>query len=291
MTCSRCGRSTPRVSGWCASCEALANLGEGAAVTVASAWPPYSADTAIGTIPALLGRIGVPGATASVPVADATGPYTAFPLMAESTHLGVNASDPDPDETGPGLTPPEQDPDATRLVAPGSGQENSRGPAHSARGRNPNLAAGESANALVGRSLGSRYRVQRLLGAGGMGAVYEAFDVDLGVAVALKTVRPEIAADPDTARMLERTVQTGTAARASGHAQERRPHSRPREIDGIKYITMPYLEGDDLATVLKTTGKSAGRARDAPSRGRSPPGLRPRTTPASSIAISSPPTS
>ncbi|HMF60417.1 MAG TPA: hypothetical protein VK595_08595, partial [Vicinamibacterales bacterium] len=141
---------------------------------------------------------------------DATGARTAF-FAADATGLGVSPFPPDADETGPGLTPqPEQDPDATRLgFTPGPGQESAvaRQPAHShPRRRTPNAAAlprtgalsfsGESANDLVGQSLGSRYRVLRLLGAGGMGAVYEAFDLDLGVAVALKTVRPEIAADP-----------------------------------------------------------------------------------------------
>jgi hypothetical protein len=85
-----------------------------------------------------------------------------------------------------------------------------------------------------------------------MGAVYEAFDQDLGVAVALKTVRPEIAADPETARALERRFkQELLLARKVTHRNIVRVHDMG-EVDGIKYITMPYLEGDDLATVLKT---------------------------------------
>ena len=107
----------------------------------------------------------------------------------------------------------------------------------------------------IGRSLGSRYRVLRLLGAGGMGAVYEAFDLELGVAVALKTVRPEIAADPETARALERRFkQELLLARKVTHRNIVRVHDMG-EVEGVKYITMPYLEGDDLSTVLKTDGK------------------------------------
>jgi tetratricopeptide (TPR) repeat protein/tRNA A-37 threonylcarbamoyl transferase component Bud32 len=88
-----------------------------------------------------------------------------------------------------------------------------------------------------------------------MGAVYEAFDLDLGVAVALKTVRPEIAADPETARMLERRFkQELLLARKVTHKNIVRVHDMG-EVDGIKYITMPYLEGDDLATLLKHEGK------------------------------------
>lgn len=55
----------------------------------------------------------------------------------------------------------------------------------------------------VGQSFG-RYHIIRLLGLGGMGAVYHAWDEELGVGVALKIVRPEIATDPQAARDLER---------------------------------------------------------------------------------------
>ncbi len=53
-----------------------------------------------------------------------------------------------------------------------------------------------AAGDLVGYQLGPRYHIIKLLGAGGMGAVYQAWDDELGVAVALKTVRPEVADEP-----------------------------------------------------------------------------------------------
>jgi serine/threonine protein kinase len=46
--------------------------------------------------------------------------------------------------------------------------------------------------------------VIRLLGSGGMGAVYHAWDDELGVALALKVIRPEVTADPESARDVER---------------------------------------------------------------------------------------
>ena len=113
----------------------------------------------------------------------------------------------------------------------------------------------EAATDLVGQDLGDRYHIIKLLGAGGMGAVYQAWDGELGVAVALKTVRPEVAADPATARMLEqRFKQELLLARKVTHKNIVRVHDIG-ELDGLKYITMPYLEGEDLATILKREGK------------------------------------
>ena len=114
---------------------------------------------------------------------------------------------------------------------------------------------GEAATDLVGQDLGHRYHIIKLLGAGGMGAVYQAWDAELGVAVALKTVRPEVAADPTTARMLERRFkQELLLARKVTHKNIVRVHDIG-EVDGVKYITMPFVEGEDLATILKREGK------------------------------------
>jgi hypothetical protein len=55
----------------------------------------------------------------------------------------------------------------------------------------------------VGQQFGSRYLIIRLLGLGGMGAVYQTWDAVLGVAVALKVVRPEITRDPAAAREID----------------------------------------------------------------------------------------
>ncbi len=107
---------------------------------------------------------------------------------------------------------------------------------------------------LVGKELGQRYHITKLLGAGGMGAVYQALDNELGVAVAIKTVRQELAADPETARLLDRRFkQELLLARKVTHKNIVRVHDIG-EIDGVKYITMPYLQGEDLATVLKREG-------------------------------------
>ena len=108
---------------------------------------------------------------------------------------------------------------------------------------------------VPGESFGTRYHVIRALGAGGMGAVYQAWDDELGVAVAIKVIRPEVLADPDTSAEIERRFKRELLlARQVTHRNVVRIHDLG-EIDGIKYITMPYIQGSDLATVLKRQGK------------------------------------
>jgi tetratricopeptide (TPR) repeat protein len=105
--------------------------------------------------------------------------------------------------------------------------------------------------------LGFRYKIIKLLGAGGMGAVYQAWDEVLEVVVALKTIRPEVAADPETARMLERRFkQELLLARRVTHKNIVRVHDMG-DVGGIKYITMPFLEGEELSAILEREGKLA----------------------------------
>ncbi len=88
-----------------------------------------------------------------------------------------------------------------------------------------------------------------------MGAVYQAWDQVLDVAVAVKVIRPETMEDVDAAHELERRFKRELLlARQVTHKNVVRIHDLG-EIDGIKYITMPYIEGSDLATVLKREGR------------------------------------
>ena len=112
-------------------------------------------------------------------------------------------------------------------VPPQSGSD--AGSAHGGDSGVPKPVPSDNEGPLaIGQAFGPRYHIIRLLGIGGMGAVYQAWDAELGVAVAIKVIRPEVTADPAAARGSRAAVQAGAAAGASGHAQERRPHSRPR---------------------------------------------------------------
>ena len=106
-----------------------------------------------------------------------------------------------------------------------------------------------------GQAFGPRYHIVRLLGAGGMGAVYQAWDEELGIALALKIILPEAAEDPLAARELEQRFKRELLlARKVTHKNVVRIYDIG-EIQGIKYLTMSYVDGPDLATILSEQGK------------------------------------
>jgi tetratricopeptide (TPR) repeat protein len=106
----------------------------------------------------------------------------------------------------------------------------------------------------VGESFGPRYHIIKLLGVGGMGAVYQAWDAELSVAVALKVIRVARSEHSASAELERRFKNELLLARQVTHKNVVRIHDLG-EIGGIKYITMPYIQGDDLATVLRRDGK------------------------------------
>jgi serine/threonine-protein kinase len=102
-----------------------------------------------------------------------------------------------------------------------------------------------------GAIFGGRYRIDGFLGRGGMGSVYRAWDTELGVAVALKIVRPDLTADPESAHDFDRRFkQELLLAREVTHRNVLRIHDLG-DADGVKYITMSFVDGRDLAAVLR----------------------------------------
>src|SRR5256885_464169 len=106
----------------------------------------------------------------------------------------------------------------------------------------------------VGQSFGPRYHVIKVLGVGGMGAVYQAWDAELSVALALKVIRTDSSGRRVSSEAEKRFKQELLLARQVTHKNVVRIHDLG-EISGIKYITMPYVQGDDLATVLRRERK------------------------------------
>src|SRR5271156_212896 len=97
-----------------------------------------------------------------------------------------------------------------------------------------------------GHLLAQRYEVLSLLGEGGMGSVYKARDVELGRMVALKVIRPDLARNR---AILDRFKQELILATQVTHRNVVRIYDLG-EAEGIKFITMEYVEGEDLAAVL-----------------------------------------
>ncbi len=106
----------------------------------------------------------------------------------------------------------------------------------------------------LGQSFGARYHIIKILGMGGMGAVYQAWDAELNVAVALKVIRTDRRRGTASPEAEKRFKNELLLARQVTHKNVVRIHDLG-ELDGIKYITMPYVEGDDLATLLHREGK------------------------------------
>jgi serine/threonine-protein kinase len=106
-----------------------------------------------------------------------------------------------------------------------------------------------TSDARVGTTLAG-YRIERLLGRGGMSVVYLAEDPRLGRRVALKVIAPDLAADE---RFRERFLRESRIAASLDHSNVI-PIYEAGEADGLLYIAMRYVEGTELKSVLASTG-------------------------------------
>jgi serine/threonine-protein kinase len=97
----------------------------------------------------------------------------------------------------------------------------------------------------------SRYRVIGLLGRGGMGEVYRADDLKLGTAVALKFLPRALAADPSR---YQRFLAEVRLSREVSHPNVCRTYDIT-EIGGVHFLSMEYIDGEDLAALLKRIGR------------------------------------
>jgi len=90
-----------------------------------------------------------------------------------------------------------------------------------------------------------------LLGKGGMGEVYKAYDKELDRTVAIKLVLSALAEEPET---MQRFKQELLMASKVSHKNILRIHDLG-DVDGVKFISMAYVEGEDLHHVLKREGR------------------------------------
>ncbi|MEC7520372.1 MAG: protein kinase, partial [Myxococcota bacterium] len=106
-------------------------------------------------------------------------------------------------------------------------------------------------DALSGKVLDGTFRIDEPLGRGGMGAVFAATQLRTGRRYAIKVLLPEIAVRRDAVARLKREAM---AAGALGHANVIAVHDI-RESDGLAWLVMDLLEGEDLAARMKRLGR------------------------------------
>src|SRR6185295_16073414 len=102
-----------------------------------------------------------------------------------------------------------------------------------------------------GTLLGDRYRIVGLLGRGGMGEVYRADDLHLGQPVALKFLPAKVERDP---AQLERFISEVRTARQISHPNLCRVYDLG-EFEGSRFLSMEYIDGDDLRVLLRRIGR------------------------------------
>ena len=115
----------------------------------------------------------------------------------------------------------------------------------------PSSEAAAKGQLEPGTLLAERFEILQLLGQGGMGAVYKARDTELERLVALKLIRPELASHPE---ILRRFKQELILAREVTHRNVIRIFDLG-QAQGIKFITMEYVEGRDLKGLIHEKGK------------------------------------
>jgi eukaryotic-like serine/threonine-protein kinase len=109
---------------------------------------------------------------------------------------------------------------------------------------------------LTGGSVFAGYRIERVLGAGGMGTVYLARSPDLPRYDAIKTLTPELSRDPD---FRPRFLREAEVAAGLSHPNIVSIYSRG-EFQGQLWIAMQYVEGSDADTALRAGTMNPGRA-------------------------------
>ncbi len=135
-----------------------------------------------------------------------------------------------------------------RSVTPASGRVVSgAGLSRAAGGSSPDRFS-------AGDLLLERYRIVGLLGRGGMGEVYRAEDLKLGQPVALKFLPEAVEGD---AERLERFYNEARMAREVSHPAVCRVHDIG-EVDGHHFLSMEYVDGEDLASLVRRIGRLPG---------------------------------
>ena len=176
----------------------------------------------------------------------------------------ISASQQPKSDSAPAVEGPAHSPDATMIgslpyikgnvatIVPGAATMAPGSPVRRSPTPEALSAYGSSSILLqAGTLLGSRYEILELLGEGGMGAVYKAADREVDRVVALKVIRPEMASNPE---ILARFKQELLLSSQVTHRNVIRIYDLG-EAQGVKFITMEYLQGENLHQILNQRQK------------------------------------
>jgi len=103
----------------------------------------------------------------------------------------------------------------------------------------------------TGSTFAGRYQIIEELGRGGMGRVYKVFDTKIKEKVALKLIKPEVAADKET---IDRFSNEIRLARKIGQRNVCRMFDMG-ETERAHFITMEYVQGEDLKSMIRMMGQ------------------------------------
>ncbi|HVZ17350.1 MAG TPA: serine/threonine-protein kinase, partial [Terriglobales bacterium] len=244
MNCSKCGAAIPELATSCPECHTLV--------------PGHDSDAT------WAGSISKP-VSARASADDATDPGFSKPKQRPQVASDVLTPPPGFVDRKAQTPPPSNDATwAGGANSPTFGPGPAMGPNAATMGPNsptinrsfgvggPSAWGAAAAPAFTGQiDFGPRYRVEKLLGQGGMGAVYKAYDLDLDRTVALKLVRPELMVHPET---MARFRQELLLASKISHRNILRIHDLG-DAGGMKFISMAYVDGEDLHHVLLREGR------------------------------------
>ncbi len=108
-------------------------------------------------------------------------------------------------------------------------------------------ASAPELDAMIGRTLGGKYHLLRVIGRGGMGTVFEAENVSIGKRFAVKLLDRECAKDPGVVRRFAREARAASAVESEHIVSV----VDAGVVDGCPYIAMELLRGEDLGTLLR----------------------------------------
>jgi serine/threonine-protein kinase len=113
------------------------------------------------------------------------------------------------------------------------------------------IALEKTSDSLIGQTLAGKYRIEERLSEGGMGTVYRGTHVLMDKTVAVKVLRPSLAADE---KIVARFSREARAASKISHPHALSVTDFGESENGVVFLVMEYLNGKTLKEIIRETG-------------------------------------